>query len=143
MNLVVIDGEKKFGNELILPAGPLREPITEIYRADKIIVVNKKNNARGLRGYQRVLERTLNMPVFLCNMKLGHPYNIKSDTPFNYERVFAFCAIGQPEQFFNLLSINTVGTKSFEDHHRYCENDLENLFEEAQKLGATALITTE
>ena len=143
LNLVVIDGEKKFGNELILPAGPLREPITEIYRANKIIIVNKKNNARGLRGYQRVLERALNMPVFLCNMKLGHPYNIQSNEPFNYERVFAFCAIGQPEQFFNLLTINTVGTRSFEDHHRYCEKDLENLFIEAQRLGATALITTE
>ena len=143
MNILVIDGEKKFGNELILPAGPLREPITEIYRADKIIIVNKKTSTRGLNGYKRVLERTLNLPVFICNMKLAHPYNIHTNKPYNYERVLAFCAIGQPEQFFNLLTFNTVGQKTFEDHHSYCEKDLENLFDTAKKLGASALITTE
>ena len=143
LNLLVIDGEKKFGNEMILPAGPLREPLTEIYRADKIIIVNKKTHNRGLRGYKRVLERALNMPVFLCDMKLGHPYNIHNDEPFNYERVLAFCAIGQPEQFFNLLTANVAGQEIFEDHHDYSEEDIEYLIKKANEHGATALITTE
>lgn len=144
LNLLIIDGEKKFGNELILPAGPLREPITEIHRANKIIIVNKNPNSRGLKGYQRVLERKLNMPVYLCNMKLGTPYNIQNNEQFNYGKAVAFCAIGQPEQFFNLLtSVNLVATKVFDDHHNYCEKDIELLCETAQELGATNLITTE
>lgn len=143
LNLLVIDGEKKFGNELILPAGPLREPLTEIYRADKIIVVNKKTNARGLRGYKKVLEKALNKPVFLCNMKLDIPYNILTNENYNYERVLAFCAIGQPEQFFNLISANVVMQKIFEDHHSYTEKDMEHLIELAKTHNATALITTE
>ena len=143
LNILIIDGEKKFGNELILPAGPLREPITEIYRADKIIIVNKKSSIRGLNGYKRVLERALNLPVFICNMKLAHPYNIHTNEPYNFERVLAFCAIGQPEQFFNLITFNTVDQKYFEDHHRYNEKDLEFLFDRAKKLGASALVTTE
>ena len=143
LNLLIIDWEKKFGNELILPAGPLREPITEIYRADKIIVVNKKANQRGLKGYKKVLEKSLNKPVFICNMKLEHPYDIQNNELYNYERVLAFCAIGQPEQFFNLLSANVVAQKVYEDHHRYTEKDIENLIEYAKKHNATALITTE
>ena len=143
LNLLIIDGEKKFGNELILPAGPLREPLTEIYRADKIIIVNKKTHNRGLRGYKRVLERALNKPIFLCDMKLGHPYNIQNGESFNYERVLAFCAIGQPEQFFNLLTANVVGQEILEDHHDYSENDIEELIKKANRHGATALITTE
>lgn len=143
LNLLVIDGEKKFGNEMILPAGPLREPMTEIYRADKIIIVNKKNHNRGLRGYKRVLERALNKPVFLCDMKLGHPYNIQNGEAFNYERVLAFCAIGQPEQFFNLLTANIAAQEIFEDHHSYKEEDIEHLIKKAKKYGAEALITTE
>ena len=143
LNLLVIDGEKKFGNELILPAGPLREPLTEIYRADKIIIVNKKNHNRGLKGYKKVLERALNMPVFLCDMKLEQPYNIQNGELFNYERVLAFCAIGQPEQFFNLLTANVVGQEIFEDHHDYSEDDIEYLIKKANEIGATALITTE
>ncbi|MBQ7450918.1 tetraacyldisaccharide 4'-kinase [bacterium] len=143
LNILVIDGEKKFGNELILPAGPLREPLTEIYRADKIIIVNKKNHNRGLRGYKRVLERALNRPVFLCDMKLDTPYNIETNEPFNYERVLAFCAIGQPEQFFNLLTANVAAQEVFEDHHRYSEEDIEYLIKKAGEHGVSALITTE
>ena len=143
LNILIIDGEKKFGNEMILPAGPLREPLTEIYRADKIIIVNKKNHNRGLRGYKRVLERALNLPVYLCNMKLGHPYNIQNEEPFNYERVLAFCAIGQPEQFFNLLTANVAAQEIFEDHHNYTEEDMEHLINKAKLVGASALITTE
>lgn len=143
INILVIDGDKKFGNELILPAGPLREPITEIYRANKIIVVNKKNNNRGLKGYKKVLEKALKIPVQICNMKLGLPYNIQTNETFEYEKFFAFCAIGQPEQFFNLLTVNVVGKKIFEDHHQYTEADLEKLKIQAKESGATALITTE
>ena len=143
LNILIVDWEKKFGNEMILPAGPLREPITEIYRADKIIIVNKKNNLRGIKGYKRVLEKTLKKPVYICNMKLEQPYDIQTGLPYNYERVLAFCAIGQPEQFFNLLSANVVAKKVFSDHHRYDDKDIESLIESAKQNKATALITTE
>ena len=143
LNILVIDGDKKFGNELILPAGPLREPITEIYRADKIIIVNKNPNAKGLKGYKKVLEKALQKPVFICNMKLSVPYDIKTSELFNYEKAFAFCAIGQPEQFFNLLTVNTVGQIAYEDHHCYNEKDLEYLKNCANSVGAKSLITTE
>ena len=77
-------------------------------------------------------------------MKLGTPYNINNEEQFDYEKTVAFCAIGQPKQFFNLLtSINVVGTKIFDDHHCYCEKDIENLCNLAKELGATNLITTE
>jgi len=143
MNILVIDGEKKFGNELILPAGPLREPITEIYRANRIVIVNKRNTERGLRGYKRVLERVLNMPVFLCNMKLDKPYNIITNEGVDNAKFLAFCAIGQPEQFFNLLPQEIKNTKIFEDHHSYSQKDIDDLQNYAKECGATALITTE
>lgn len=143
LNIVVIDGEKKFGNGLILPAGPLREPITEIHRADKIIIVNKDTNAKGLKGYKRILEKALKKPIFICNMKLDTPYNINTNEKIEYEKLYAFCAIGQPKQFFNLLKMNIIGEKAFADHHRYCEKDIEYLWAEAKSVGATGLITTE
>ena len=143
LNILVIDGEKKFGNELLLPAGPLREPISEISRADKIIIVNKNPNMRGLKGYKRVLERTLKKPVFLCNMKLSTPYNIINDEPYSYERALAFCAIGQPQQFFALLKVDLADEYVYEDHHQYCEEDIFNLIKKAKSKGASALITTE
>ena len=39
--ILVVDSKMRFGNNHLLPLGPLREPIKEIKRADEIILVNK------------------------------------------------------------------------------------------------------
>ena len=41
-NIMLIDGNLKFGNGKLLPQGPLREPISEISRADCILIMNKR-----------------------------------------------------------------------------------------------------
>ena len=41
LNIMLVDGVLKFGNKKILPQGPLREPLSEIKRADIILVMNK------------------------------------------------------------------------------------------------------
>ena len=42
IELIVVDGERKFGNELCLPAGPLREPLSRLGDADLILVNGSK-----------------------------------------------------------------------------------------------------
>ena len=41
LNILVVDSEKQFSNGLVLPLGALREPVSEIKRADKVIIVNE------------------------------------------------------------------------------------------------------
>ena len=41
--IIAIDSKMRFGNNHLLPYGPLREPIGEIKRADEIILVNKND----------------------------------------------------------------------------------------------------
>src|SRR5262249_53676603 len=36
LNILLVEGEQGFGNGYLLPAGPLREPVTALYRADWI-----------------------------------------------------------------------------------------------------------
>ena len=50
IELIVVDGERKFGNELCLPAGPLREPLSRLGDADLIIVNGSKVSAGELRA---------------------------------------------------------------------------------------------
>jgi tetraacyldisaccharide 4'-kinase len=45
IEIVVIDGERRFGNELCLPAGPLREPISRLAECD--FIVNNGQSAPG------------------------------------------------------------------------------------------------
>ena len=41
LNVVLVDSEKMFGNENLLPAGPLREGMDGFNRVDKLIIVSK------------------------------------------------------------------------------------------------------
>ena len=44
LNIILIDSKKMFGNGFVLPFGPLREPVYEIKRADRVMVVNKNDD---------------------------------------------------------------------------------------------------
>ncbi len=153
INIAVIDIDKKFGNKKVLPVGPLREPHKNIKRANKIIIVNKntekptKQKINEIYTYLKTLNKTAS--ISLCNATVDKIYNIHSGeilSPTQNERILAFSAIGQPEQFYNLLKqtgVNIVQTISFADHHSYCEKDIETLFKQAKNTNANILITTE
>ncbi|MCK7461200.1 MAG: tetraacyldisaccharide 4'-kinase [Sphingobacterium sp.] len=144
LNILVIDCCKRFGNNALLPAGPLREPISEIKRADKIILVNKKPFDTCIETncveYKAELEAKYKKPVYLCQFKSGAIYNVKtSEAVENIKEVYSFAGIAQPEFFFNYLEergIEQVYKREFSDHHLYSADDLKNIINEAKKLGA-------
>ena len=136
INILVIDGSKKFGNGKVLPAGPLREKLKNINRADKIIVVNKgqKQNDIQIENY------------ITCNLTADYIYEIHTNKKpeNNIKNIIAFSAIGQPEQFYNMLkeaNYNLVKTVSFNDHHNYTKDEIEKLLSNLNH--AEAVITTE
>lgn len=145
LNLLVVDAQKQFSNGCVLPLGALREPLSGINRADKIIVVNKSLNDKHARTYARYLRKTYKKPSFVCSMVPDVIYNIKTEEPIaDNAPVIAFSAIGQPEQFYNFLRrFDVMETKNFPDHHMYTADDIKELQLLAQKYGATAMITTE
>jgi tetraacyldisaccharide 4'-kinase len=58
----------------------------------------------------------------------------------------AFCGIARPDQFLDGLKnagLHLAAQVAFPDHHRYRQIDLDRLFETANRVGATAFLTTE
>jgi len=152
INIAVVDIDKQFGNKAVLPCGPLRERYKNIKRADKIIIVNKniQKNEEKIQQFSAWLKKlNQNADISICNAKIDKIYEIHSNKIFENsidKKALAFSAIGQPEQFYNLLKqtgINIAQTISFADHHCYCEKDIEKLFEEAKNINTDILITTE
>lgn len=145
VNILVVDSEKKFGNSYVLPLGPLREPLIELKRADKFVVADKnaQDSAKTLSEFTR-----FNKPVYLCKMvkeKYYNPKTKKDYVPSAKPRALAFCAIGQPEQFYNYLEedFEIVKTLSFSDHHVYSEADNKQIQTLATEYDAKILLTTE
>ncbi len=151
LNILVIDANKQFGNNKVLPAGPLREPVSQINRADKIVVVNKKpfdeDSTQDCIDYAEQLKQETGKPVFIANFNTVGIYDILSKEPLvGVDKIFAFAGIAQPEFFYNSLkekNLEVVGTKDFIDHYQYTIEDLIKIIEEAIEKEAQAIITTE
>ena len=121
IEIVVVDGQRGFGNGWCLPAGPLREPPKRITRSD-FIVLNGEGNEPVLSGgfipqYAMQLQ-----PEFLFNMVTGEACRIDSIT----STVAAVAAIGNPHRFFTTLKSQglTIKEYAFPDHYFYKPEDL-------------------
>jgi len=91
--IVVIDGDRRFGNGWLLPAGPLREPPARLAAADAIVV----NGGRAL------LEGALSMRLEAKNAFSLIGGAAKPLDEFAGRSVHAVAGIGNPERFFNML----------------------------------------
>lgn len=115
IEIVVVDGQRRFGNGHCLPAGPLREPVSRLDEVDFVV-----SNGKAARGE---FTMTLNSTgaVSLCepNKSLGFS-ELKGLT------VHAVAGIGNPGRFFTLLKAQGIRVieHPFDDHHDFSEADL-------------------
>ena len=76
------------------------------------------------------------------------PRRLRLDIPeaLRGRPLFAFAGLADNEQFFDSLrggGLNVVGTRAFEDHHRYSGEEVESILAAARRSGAEAVVTTE
>lgn len=132
--LMVVDGGQGFGNGRVIPAGPLREPWARCAeRADAFVVIGPDET-----GSARRLERT-RKPVLGARLEPTIELFELAD-----RAVLAFAGIGQPAKFFAMLrrlGLRVVAARPFPDHHRYDEDTIMRLVEEAVALGARPVTT--
>jgi tetraacyldisaccharide 4'-kinase len=146
LDIVMLDGSRKLKNEWLLPAGPLREPLTACRRADILIVSRKFERppieARDADKFSIFYAQT-RLLGFRRLGAAGEPVYLSE---IGTEPLSAFCGIGNPEAFFADLQrwhVPIVGTNAFADHHKYSQSDVAHLQSEAERSGATGLVTTE
>lgn len=145
LNILVVDSEKQFSNNFVLPLGALREPISEIKRADKIVIVNKSFSDKRAKKFANMLQKKYSKQTFICNMTPDIVYNIQTQKEADETLpIIAFSAIGQPEQFYKYLKrYDVMATKNYPDHHQYTLDDVKELKSLMQKHNAKYMITTE
>ena len=133
-SILCFNSKQMIGNGLIIPAGPLRESLKAIKRADCIIINGNKN----LEFENKIFEITKNKN---CNLFYSK-YKIKNIDKFRNKKITAFAGIGNPSNFFELLKENKldiIKTFAFADHHNYSKKD----FEIINKEKTNTLVTTE
>lgn len=128
IEIVLIDGDRLFGNSYLLPAGPLREPITRLETVNSIII----NQFRETPHIQALLA-SLRTPHFKMSLQFVKCYNLQNPSQVmrleelaSYT-IRAIAGIGHPERFFNQLKNYglQLETYAFPDHHSYTRSELD------------------
>lgn len=95
--IVVLDAQRGFGNRWLLPAGPLREPISRVRHADLVVeTVRARAQSRTLTD-SLVAEHSL---LDAVNLRTGERRPLAS---FAGGKAHAIAGIGHPEAFFAML----------------------------------------
>jgi len=137
-SLIVIDATRGVGNGRVIPAGPLRAPLSpQLARTDALIVVGEGNAAARIAA--DLVSR--GKPVLSAHLKPDQA----SLAALSGRRVLAFAGIGDPARFFNTLrssGVDVVRSRAFPDHHAFTADEIAQLVADA-RADALTLVTTE
>jgi tetraacyldisaccharide 4'-kinase len=110
VELVVVDGQRGFGNGKLLPAGPLRENLQRIDTADALLVNGGSAAIHGI-DFRLVAGDLISMDGS----------EARALQEFAGQRVWGVAGIGNPERFYSMLSAAglKVDPVPVEDHGKY------------------------
>jgi tetraacyldisaccharide 4'-kinase len=121
MEIAVVDAERRFGNGRLLPAGPLREPLSRLRTVDAV-VWNGGEQATGETG------REFRMRLVGDGFRnLFNPGTLAGPGAFRGRRIHAVAGIGNPARFFaHLRELGLEGVAhAYPDHHAYRPEDVD------------------
>ena len=118
LEVLVIDGTRKFGNGYLLPAGPLREFRSKLKTVDAIVCNHKKViDGSYLMKYKGHL---------LINLKTNKKIHLNN---LSLKNIHAIAGIGNPDRFFDYLkTFNIVfNSSTFQDHYKFSKKDFRDM----------------
>ena len=133
-SILCFNEKQWIGNGLLIPAGPLRENLKSLSRANCIFINGKKNT-----NIEKQINKIKENNIFYTK------YVPKNISNFSNKKIIAFAGIGNPTNFFELIkdnNLNLIDYRSFPDHYNYSEKDLNDLILKAKNNDAI-LLTTE
>ncbi len=124
IEFAVMDGVRGFGNHRLLPAGPLREPVSRLSSVDAVIV----NQGATIRPG----DVPATVPVYFMALQAQQFVNLADPTrraiaaDFIGKTVHAVAGIGHPQRFFDQLTTLDIQaeTHAFPDHYAYAAHEL-------------------
>jgi tetraacyldisaccharide 4'-kinase len=133
LSFLVTDGAAGFGNGRVMPAGPLREPVTAgVSRCQAAVLI-------GTDVAGAVAALPCDLPLLRARLVHGPEVDALAG-----HKVLAFAGIASPGKFFATLGdagVVLAGRRGFPDHHRYTNAELRHVLAEAARLNAVPVTT--
>ena len=137
--IAVVDAARGVGNGLLLPAGPLREPVARLASVDAVVEL-RDSAAAPVATRAGVASRNVHPmsqePQAWRNV--ADPGRVVDSAWLRGPAVVAVAGIGNPQRFFDLIARLGIDAReqAFDDHHEYRRS-------EVAFPGARAILMTE
>ncbi len=134
LRIICFNENQLIGNGRLLPSGPLREDISSIKDAEVVIINGKKN----IKFENKLLKFNNKLEIYYSQYK---PRNLNE---FDGKQLLALAGIGNPENFFKLLTdnkMNIVKKIEFPDHYNFSKHEIQNILDIAKQNNLKTICT--
>lgn len=149
VDVVLVDSTNPFGNGNMLPRGILREPVSNLKRADIIFLTKCRGDVSAVKAQVRKYNAVAE--IVECNHS---PKSLKDvwsreEYPLDWLKNKTVCTlsgIASPKGFENSLrhlGAKVVWCDRYADHHRYASSEVLYALNRTADMSADALVTTE
>ena len=133
-NIICFNQKQLIGNGRVIPAGPLREKLNSLKNANVVLI----NGEKDTLFENKILKINKNLEIYYSS------YVPERITDYKNKSFFALTSIGNPINFFNLLSkskVNVIKKISYPDHYVFSDSEKENIINEARKKNCQIIMT--
>lgn len=134
LNIICFNHNQLLGNGFVLPAGPLRENLNSLKKANLILI----NGMKDIKFEKKLLKINNNLEIFYSQYR---PTNLSQ---FKNKKLLAIAGIGNPDNFFKLMTQNNLDIRKkmiFPDHYKFNENEIKNICSYAKQKNYHIIMT--
>ena len=148
INILLIDSHIGFGDRHLLPRGMLREPLSQLRRAD-LFVLTKADHPDTYQSLEQEINKihpkARVFHSYYEPVSLVGPHEEQEELhSLKGKKILALSGIAHPNDFASMLrkcGMKIVGEAIFPDHHLYTTKDLSYIEDNAK--GVDGIVTTE
>lgn len=147
LNLVLFDATEPLKNYRVLPVGLAREKLVPALRRADILILTKANfvSPEELQSRIEWLKARSDKPIVLAEYVFKGLRNLKGEHKDNLkDSALLVSGVAKPEAVEKTIGqmVKIVKHRTFDDHHRYTDLEVETILDEASQLQARWIVTT-
>ncbi len=147
LNILLTEYYRPFYDDLLLPAGRLRESKENACRADLVLVTKcpEELSDEEMIEIEKGIRKYAEKPVFFTHIRYGSPVAYSRQEKTMKEKVIVVSGISDPKPFIHYArrNFNVIKELTYKDHHAFNIADLEKFRGYQRQYPDASLLTTE